>query len=131
MAAGYQSRRPYHWVVRWRIWHNPSVKVLFADLMGASNDAALDDRPGTFDCLSVDSANNVLLFSVVGDGVRVFLAKILVADPLIGAEQVQSDQSQPALSQEPDHQRLRTFQLMLARSLGTYFASLNHIISAR
>lgn len=57
------------------------------DVVEAANDATLDDRPESFDCLSMDGANNVLLFCMVDYGVRIFLAEMFVADPLIGTEQ--------------------------------------------
>ena len=41
----------------------------------------------TIDCLSVNSANDVLPLGVVNDGVRIFFVQMLVANPLIGAEQ--------------------------------------------
>jgi hypothetical protein len=61
--------------------------VLAANFVEAADDAALDDRPKAFDCLSMDRANNILLFGVVDDGVWIFFAKMLVTDPLIRAEQ--------------------------------------------
>ena len=61
--------------------------VFFADFVEAADDAALDDRPEAFDCLGVDRADNLLLLGMVDNGVRIFLAEMLVADPLIGAEQ--------------------------------------------
>src|ERR1700683_869343 len=61
--------------------------IFLADLMECTDNAALNQRPKALDCLSVNCANNVFASSVVNRLVRVFLAQVLVADPLIGAEQ--------------------------------------------
>jgi pimeloyl-ACP methyl ester carboxylesterase len=63
-------------------WH-----VFLADLVESSDNAALKDRPEAFDGLGVNRADNVLPLGVVDNGVRVFLAELVVAFPLIGAEQ--------------------------------------------
>src|SRR5277367_2349974 len=41
------------------------MQILFADLMEGANDAALQDRPEAFDGLRVNSADDVLMRSVV------------------------------------------------------------------
>jgi hypothetical protein len=66
---------------------NIEMQVLFADLVEVSHDAAFDQRPEAFDGLSVDGAYNVLLLVVIDGRMRIFLAKALVAGPLVGAEQ--------------------------------------------
>ncbi len=51
--------------------------IFAADLVEAADDPAFDDRPETLDRLSMDCADNVLLFCVVDDGVRIFLPRCL------------------------------------------------------
>lgn len=62
--------------------------VLAADLMERSDDAALDDRPETFNRLGVNCADHVLLFGMIDEGVRIFLIEVFVADPLIRASRL-------------------------------------------
>src|SRR5262245_51973731 len=61
--------------------------VLAADLVERTDDAAFDDRPKSFDCLSMNRADNILLFGMVDDGVRVFAVKAMIASPLVSAKQ--------------------------------------------
>jgi hypothetical protein len=49
--------------------------------------AALENRPKSFNGLSVDRADNILASSVVNDAMWIFAVKTLVASPLIGAKQ--------------------------------------------
>jgi hypothetical protein len=62
-------------------------QVLFAHFVECAHYAAFDQRPEAFDGLSMDRANDVLAFGMIDHAVRKFLAQMLVADPLIGAEQ--------------------------------------------
>jgi hypothetical protein len=48
------------------------MQILFADLMEGANDAALQDRPEAFDGLRVNSADDVLMRSVVWSLNRLF-----------------------------------------------------------
>ena len=54
---------------------NIERKVLFVDLVECADAARLDQRPEPFDGLSVDGANNILLFGVVNDRIRVWFNK--------------------------------------------------------
>lgn len=63
-------------------WH-----IFAADLMKATDDAALNDGPEAFDRLGVDCTDDILLFCMVNNGVRIFLAQMLIAYPLVGAKQ--------------------------------------------
>jgi hypothetical protein len=56
--------------------------------MESADDAALKDRPETFNRIGVDRADNVLASGVVDSGVGIaLLAQMAVANPLIGAKQ--------------------------------------------
>src|SRR5258708_39199022 len=50
---------------------NIERKVLFADLVEATHDTTLDQRPEAFDCLGVNRADDVLAFGVVNGRVRI------------------------------------------------------------
>jgi len=63
-------------------WH-----ILFADLVERADNTAFEDAPETLNRLSVDSTDNVLAFGMVNGCVRIILAKMAIADPLVGAEQ--------------------------------------------
>jgi hypothetical protein len=53
--------------------------------MERAEDAAFEDRPEAFD-LRVNSTYNILLFGMIDNGMRI-ISKVLIANPLIGAEQ--------------------------------------------
>src|SRR5258708_12868721 len=61
--------------------------VFGADLVERADDTALEDAPKTFNRLSMDGTDNVLVLGMVNSGVRVCFVETLIADPLIGAEQ--------------------------------------------
>jgi hypothetical protein len=61
--------------------------VLAADLVERADDAALEDAPKALNRLSVNRADNVLMLGMVNGAVVEFLAKMVIANPLIGAEQ--------------------------------------------
>ena len=61
--------------------------ILAADLVERADDAALEDAPKTFNRLGMHCANNILVLGVVNRFMREFHAEMLVANPLIGAEQ--------------------------------------------
>jgi len=62
-------------------------KVLSADLVVAANDAALEDAPKSLNRLGVNRADNILMLGMVNGAVVEFVAKVTIANPLIGAEQ--------------------------------------------
>ena len=61
--------------------------VFGAHLVERADHAALEDRPEALNCLRVDRADNVLTLGVVDNGVGIFLVEVLIANPLVGAEQ--------------------------------------------
>ncbi len=61
--------------------------VFFADLMEASDDTALENRPEAFDGLGMNRADDVLAGCVVDNGMRELLAYAAVPSELIGAKQ--------------------------------------------
>src|SRR5258708_15489101 len=61
--------------------------VFGADLVERGDDTELEDAPKTFNRLSMDGTDNVLVLGMVNSGVRVCYVETLIADPLIGAEQ--------------------------------------------
>src|SRR5260370_12608609 len=62
-------------------------QILFADLVERPDHAALDERPETLDRLSVDRADDVLLFGVVNRPMVELALKARIALPFIGAKQ--------------------------------------------
>src|ERR1700720_3469176 len=62
-------------------------KVGIAHLVEVADDAALQQRPETFDVLSVNRANDILAFGVVDDLVRIRRRKTAISYPLVGYEQ--------------------------------------------
>lgn len=62
-------------------------QIFLADFVIAANDAALEDRPEALNRLSVNRADDILPACMVYSGVRIFFIEMLIADPLIGAEQ--------------------------------------------
>src|SRR5580704_14640887 len=62
-------------------------QALFADLVKATHDAALNQRPEALDCLSVNRADNVLALAVVDDATRVCRVQVLVSGEIVDAEQ--------------------------------------------
>jgi hypothetical protein len=61
--------------------------VFGAHLVESAHHPALEDRPEALDRVRVNGAHNVLAFGVVNGRVRKILAKVLVTNQLIGAEQ--------------------------------------------
>jgi len=61
--------------------------VLPANLVKRTDDTALDDRPKAFNGLSMNGADNILLFGMIDNRMRVFAVKAMIASPLIGAKQ--------------------------------------------
>ncbi len=66
---------------------NVEREILAADFVECADHAALNQRPETFDCLSMNRANNVLADRMVNARVWVITVKRIVASPLIGAKQ--------------------------------------------
>jgi hypothetical protein len=62
-------------------------QVFLADLVIAADDAALNQRPKTLDCIGVNRADNVLARLVVNDAVIVAVVQAVVAGIVIRAEQ--------------------------------------------
>src|SRR6266516_4464255 len=56
---------------------NIERQIFLADFVEGSDHATFDDRPETFNSLRVDRTDHVLLFGVIDDGVRIFLAEML------------------------------------------------------
>lgn len=64
------------------------VKVLFADVVEGSDNAALDDAPEPLNRIGVNRADDVLTRGVVDSGVGIaLLTQMAIANPLIRAEQ--------------------------------------------
>src|SRR5262249_9021162 len=61
--------------------------IFGAHLVERADDAALKERPKTFNRVRVNSANHVFLFGVIDDGVRERAAKLVVTTPRVGREQ--------------------------------------------
>ena len=61
--------------------------IFLAHFVERADDAALENRPEAFDCLSVYRANDIFASGVVNRLVRVFLAEMLVANPFVSAKQ--------------------------------------------
>ena len=61
--------------------------IFGAHFMERTDYATLEDRPEAFNGLSVDCADNVLTFGVIDKGVWIFLVEMLIANPLVCAEQ--------------------------------------------
>jgi hypothetical protein len=66
---------------------NIEVKIFFAHVVEGADDAALEDASKTFNRLGMNRADDVLMLGMVNGAVREFLAKVIITDPLIGAEQ--------------------------------------------
>jgi hypothetical protein len=66
---------------------NIQRKVLFTDFVECADAPAFDQRPKTLNRVGVHRADNILAFGMVNDSVRVFLAKVFVADPLVCDQQ--------------------------------------------
>jgi hypothetical protein len=62
-------------------------EIFLADLVKASHDAALDERPEAFDGLSMNCADDILTARMVNRGERIFTSEFAISRPLIGAEQ--------------------------------------------
>lgn len=66
---------------------NVQRHVFGADLVEASDDAALEDRPEAFNRVRVDSADNVLAVAVLHGEVREVVPEIPISAALIACEQ--------------------------------------------
>src|SRR5689334_17999845 len=66
---------------------NIQREIFAADFVKCSDNAALHQRPKTFDGLRMHRADNVLAFRVVNAGQRIFTGETVVTRPLIGTEQ--------------------------------------------
>lgn len=62
-------------------------QVFFADLMIGADDTALNQRPKAINCLSVHRTDHVFASGMINRLMRIFLAEVLVANPLIAAQQ--------------------------------------------
>ena len=62
-------------------------QILPADLVKATHNAALQERPEAVDCLSVDNAINVLLLRVPNDAVRKGIPKIPIAGMFVSGDE--------------------------------------------
>lgn len=63
----------------------PKLKFIDADLVERCNDAALQDRPETFDRLRMNGPVNVLMRPMIDDAMRMaLLCKLRVSRPVIG-----------------------------------------------
>ena len=66
---------------------NIERQIFAADLVEATNNAALNERPKAFDCVGVDRTDNVLPGFVIDDAMWVFIAKSVIAWIGIGTKQ--------------------------------------------
>ncbi len=64
---------------------NVKWQVFAANLVERADDTSLEDAPKAFNRLSVNGTDNILMLRVVNRRVREFIAKVLVANPLISA----------------------------------------------
>jgi hypothetical protein len=62
-------------------------QVLSGNFVEGPDNAALHQRPEALDCLSTHCANHVFAARMIDSGVRVFLAEMLIRNPLVRAEQ--------------------------------------------
>ena len=58
-----------------------------ADLVEIADDAALDERPETFDVLSMNRTDDIVAFGVVDDFMRIAWRQTAITKPLIGYQQ--------------------------------------------
>jgi len=63
------------------------MQILFANIVEGANDPALEDTPKALNRLGVNRSYDVLMFGMVNCAVREAKAEVLVANPLIGADQ--------------------------------------------
>jgi hypothetical protein len=61
--------------------------VFAADFVEGSHDAALKDRPETFNRIGVDRADNIFAAVVSDDTMRIFFAKMPIAAVIVGRDQ--------------------------------------------
>jgi hypothetical protein len=92
LFSAFRNRRsedvPVHAIVTAELeLSNIQGHIFLADFVECADHAALKDGPKAFDGLGMNRADDIEAFGVVDDGVRIFLAKAVVALPLIGAEQ--------------------------------------------
>ena len=65
---------------------NIKRRIFPAHFVERADNTALEYRPEAFDGLSVDCTNNILAIGTVNNGVWI-ISEVLIANPLIGAEQ--------------------------------------------
>ena len=61
--------------------------IFAAYLVERTNDTAFDDGPKAFDGLSMNGTDDILLFGMVNDGMRIFAIKAAISNPLIRTKQ--------------------------------------------
>jgi hypothetical protein len=61
--------------------------VFTAHFVKRADDTTFEDRPEAFNRVGVDGTDDVFALIVINHGMRKFFAKMLVANPLVGAEQ--------------------------------------------
>lgn|SRR6476646_6195125 len=66
---------------------NVQRQILCADFVEGTDNTAFEDRPETLNRLSVNSADDVLSLRMIDGCVGEFYAKLVIPNPLIGAEQ--------------------------------------------
>jgi hypothetical protein len=66
---------------------NVKMQVFLADIMECADDTALEDAPEALNRLGMNGTDNILVLGVVNGPVRETETKVLVANPLIGADQ--------------------------------------------
>ncbi len=62
-------------------------QVFRANFVECAYHSALNKRPESFDCIGMHSTDNILTACVVDSGVGKVFVEVLIAHPLIGAEQ--------------------------------------------
>ena len=60
--------------------------IFAAHFVECADDTALEDRPKSFDSLSVDRADHILASGMINDAMRI-VSKVLITNPLISAKQ--------------------------------------------
>jgi hypothetical protein len=84
--------------------------VFAAHFVECADHAALEDRPETFNGLSMDCPDDILAPGMVHSGMRIFAVKTLITSPLISAKQADSDQHwQNPRDRGPNHCARRAY----------------------
>lgn len=66
---------------------NIQSKIFLADLVEGSNHASLYERPEAFNSVGMNSADDVFATRMIDGGMGELFADVLVADPLVSADQ--------------------------------------------